>query len=375
MLLAGDVVEQSDDFYEAYRDLRKGIEELIGAGVSVCGVAGNHDSEVLPYLARAVPDFHLLGAGGKWESMFLKGHDGMEVQIIGWSFPERVVTSNPLTRELPSMGSWVTLGLLHCDRDIPGSRYAPVSSRDLERAPVDAWLLGHIHKPDSIYSPRPAGFLGSILGLDPSETGPHGPWLLEISLNGELDIKHLPLSPLRWEEIHVSVEDLEMPEDVHIRLTRGMDSVYQDLLSEPALPLAVGCRIRLQGRTPFRAELGRLLSSDDPRKAPHYRDETLFFVHDWQLEALPSIDLEELARGDDPASLLAKKILVLQEPSSPERSRLIKEARQQMLQMVSSRNFALLGAEPPDDEKVAEYLTASALRALDDILAQKRGSQ
>ena len=32
VLLAGDVVEQNDDFYEAYGDLAEGVERLTGAG-------------------------------------------------------------------------------------------------------------------------------------------------------------------------------------------------------------------------------------------------------------------------------------------------------------------------------------------------------
>ena len=68
MLLAGDVVEQEDDFYEAYGDLRRGVDRLAAAGVPVLGVSGNHDVQVLPRLADAVPGFRLLGRGGAWEA-------------------------------------------------------------------------------------------------------------------------------------------------------------------------------------------------------------------------------------------------------------------------------------------------------------------
>src|SRR5690606_3201821 len=76
VLLAGDVDEQEDDFYEAFGDLREGVERLTAAGSAVLGVAGNHDVKVLPRLGDSVPGFQLLGRGGHWERAHVRGHDG-----------------------------------------------------------------------------------------------------------------------------------------------------------------------------------------------------------------------------------------------------------------------------------------------------------
>ena len=67
VLLAGDVVERDDDFFEAYRELSKGVRRLTDKGVEVIGVAGNHDVKVLPRLADQIPKFQLLGSGGEWK--------------------------------------------------------------------------------------------------------------------------------------------------------------------------------------------------------------------------------------------------------------------------------------------------------------------
>jgi DNA repair exonuclease SbcCD nuclease subunit len=87
VLLAGDVVEQNDDFYEAYGDLAEGVKRLTRAGIPVFGVAGNHDVRVLPRLADAIPEFQLLGRGGVWEEAVIEGRDGSSMRILGWSFP------------------------------------------------------------------------------------------------------------------------------------------------------------------------------------------------------------------------------------------------------------------------------------------------
>src|SRR5262245_1795132 len=69
VLLAGDVVESANRFFEAFGVLERGVRELEAAGIRTIGVAGNHDVEVLPRLADEIAGFHLLGRGGRWESV------------------------------------------------------------------------------------------------------------------------------------------------------------------------------------------------------------------------------------------------------------------------------------------------------------------
>ena len=114
----------------------------------------------------------------------------------------------------------------------PTLRFAPPSSAD---APVDAWLLGHIHKPDRLAPPRPIGYLGSLTGLDPGETGPRGPWSLEFS-GPEPVLEHLPLAPLRWEEVTVALDGLESEDDVPARAVAALDTLHESLAAERFFP-------------------------------------------------------------------------------------------------------------------------------------------
>ena len=59
--LAGDVVERLEDRFEAYGHLERGVRRLVDAGISVVGVAGNHDVLALPRLADQLPEFKLIG--------------------------------------------------------------------------------------------------------------------------------------------------------------------------------------------------------------------------------------------------------------------------------------------------------------------------
>ena len=378
VLLAGDVVEQENDFYEAYGDLRRGVDRLTKAGIAVLGVSGNHDVLVLPRLADAVPGFRLIGRGGRWEIEGVTGRDGRNVQVLGWSFPERRVSASPFeSHELPELDPQAgpIVGLLHCDRDAAGSHYAPVRSDELAGVrEVDAWLLGHIHKPDPLTPPRPIGYLGSLTGLDPGEPGKRGPWLLE-STGPELTIEHLPLAPLRWEEVEVGLDGLEAAEEVHRLVTAALDALHERISGERKRPRAVGCRLRFTGRSSVhRKAIERVLAESDPLRLLYPREDIAYFVHDWRMEVLPALDLEELARGADPPALIARKILLLRSPDGPERRELVVGARRRLESRTGNRRFTDRGFVLPSDEQIATSLERAAIGALGELLAQREGS-
>src|SRR5690606_11412434 len=139
------------------------------------------------------------------------------------------------------------------DRDQPGSRYAPVTSAELGRAPVDAWLLGHVHRPDfaaagAAGGPAWAGYLGSLTANDPGEAGARGAWLLELA-PGRLEARHVALAPLRWQMLEVDVNGLESAELLPGLIVDELRALRARLHAEGASPAAVGCRLTLVGRT------------------------------------------------------------------------------------------------------------------------------
>ena len=133
VLLAGDVVDRANRYFEAFGPLESGLARLAAAGVVTCAVAGNHDFDVLPRLAVAVaPErFHLLGEGGVWERRTIELASGARLHVDGWSFPREHVMTSPLDDYDPSrFGSTEdsglpVIGLLHADTASTESRYAP----------------------------------------------------------------------------------------------------------------------------------------------------------------------------------------------------------------------------------------------------------
>lgn len=224
VVFAGDLVESRNARFEALRPLEASVRQLAQAGIAVFAVAGNHDVEALPRLARMIPEFTLLGEGGRWQGVTLRRGGGEAAELIGWSFPSMEVHDSPLPELrsgplLSSASAIPRIGLLHADLDASVGPYAPVRRSELEALPLDGWLLGHIHRPGLGPGPRPIGYLGSLLGLDPSETGIHGPWLVHARGPGQVDVEQLPLAPLHWDRFEVDVSVLHSLDDLDMRLS------------------------------------------------------------------------------------------------------------------------------------------------------------
>ena len=416
VLLAGDVVENDDDFFEAYRELSQGVRRLTDEGIEVIGVAGNHDVRVLPRLAEQIPQFQLLGHGGQWQRCEIR--EGKEVvSLWGWSFPQAQVHRSPLENARLERGPGINLGLLHCDRD--GTRgqspYAPVAGSELAQAGLDGWLLGHIHKPDDLAAPSPnghfspSGYLGSLAGLGRSETGPRGPWLISLAGGHIAKVEQLPLAPLRWEYLEVPLDGLnaeladpnpdgiqekvqgyllERVRELDAGLNRQRDHVVE---IEPALneekvrPAAVGLRVRFTGRTRFGTAAADAIPKDDRGHIYDGNGDVHYFIESIQSDTRPEIDLQELAQRQDPVGLLAQRLLWLEQPEGTEgaaghaeqgewneaaeqRAKLIEAAKQRLDAQARRPRWNGLQTAKPDP---VEWLRKSGFRALDRLLAQE----
>jgi len=365
VLLAGDLVDNSRDFFVAYGHLKKGAEALAAEGIEILAVAGNHDTEILPRLAASIDRLQLVGEGGKWQAVELD-----ELVVLGWSFPQPQVHSSPLA----SLPRWhykkPAIGLLHCDLDQAGSDYAPVERSELEAAPVDAWLLGHIHKPDKLDSDRPMGYLGSITALRASETGARGPWLIHVK-DGGIDARHIPLAPLRFDLLEIDCSHLESTALLNELILQAADRHLKNLVQLETRPKAVGLRIALTGQSDFAAALADAAGSlaDDNRSWPAHGLHC--FVHGIESRVLPRLDLEQLAQHPGPGGLLAQRLLALDQPGSDEYRRLIRLARKAMEPEWQAREFSSLNMNPTDDD-MADWLRRAARQALTALLEQRR---
>ncbi len=321
VLFAGDLVENTNARFEAMLPLEEGVRRLLDAGIEVIAVAGNHDVEALPRLAALIDGFTLLGAGGRWEARTISKGGSPAVQVVGWSFGETHVRQSPvaelLRRPLPPPSPPVPrIGLLHADLNAAGGHFAPVTQAQLDDTGYDAWLLGHIHKPtlgglSTSTGTRPSGYLGSLVGLDPSETGPHGPWRLVVSEGGSIDLMQVPLAPLRWELVTVSVEGVGRVEDVPDRMLGEAERLVHQLEQDAPPPRALGLRVRLTGTGACYEDIRRWIAGGEWNSVGRVVGGTAVFFNKVVDAMELRLDLAEIASGDDPAALMARRLLML----------------------------------------------------------------
>lgn len=367
VVLAGDVVEKEDDFFEAYRELARGVKALTEAGIDVVGVAGNHDVKVLPRLANDIPEFKLLGKGGQWESRIVE--EGSEaITLWGWSFPQAEVRHSPLPDTPFEHQPGLSLGLLHCDRDAGPSPYAPVANRELERAGLDGWLLGHIHKPDELTAQSPNGYLGSLTGMNRRESGVRGPWLITVERGALSEVAHLPLAPLRWERLEVDIEGIAEAADAKSKLIASLRQFDGAFTDPNQAPEAVALDLRFIGRSGLGGAALEEFSPEDRDAIYTGTGNRHYFIEALSAHTRPEIELKRLAEREDPLGLLAQRMLWLQQPEGhPQRDRLVALTKERFAKETGKPVWSAL--EPTDPDPV-ERLTQAGYRALDQLLAQ-----
>jgi DNA repair protein SbcD/Mre11 len=373
VLLAGDVVDQANRYFEAFGPLGRGLERLKAAGIAALAVAGNHDHQTLHEVAAEVGGGHLrvLGRGGRWERHTLRGEDGAaRLHVDGWSFPDAWHRADPAgVHDLPApLDDAPILGLLHCDLDGREDRYAPVPSASLARLPMAAWVLGHIHVPQlrATAAGTPVLYPGSLMALGPGETGPRGAWLLELSPGRTPSARQVPLSRVRYEHVSVDVGGLEEEEGLRGAVTGALRRRLDEVVADgSALLELVSCRVELTGRTVMHAEAGRLLANLDDLELVGEGGIRLG-VHRVEVDTRPALDLHDLARGSDAPGLLARLLLRLDagEEPGPEFEGLMARAARAAAAVRDRPYYAALGTGEAPSADEPESVGPPALRVV-----------
>ncbi len=376
VLLSGDVIDSENRFYEAIGALQRGLERLAGQQIPTYAVAGNHDHDVLPQIADTLPDtaFQLLGRGGRWEAVTVEREGQPLFRLLGWSFPAQYVTNDPLG-ELPALPSSTvpTIGLLHCELDTPGSRYAPTSLRALQDAALDCWVIGHVHKPLHVAAAGRVTVLnpGSPQAMDPGEPGAHGPWLIETTSGGALHCEQLAISRVRYERIDIDLSDVD--DEVGFRRTviGSLHEGLEDIAAQPTAPAFVLWRVRLIGRTTIHGEVAPW-ADELVQEYEHSLAKTTARVEHVDIDTRPAIDLEELARAHDPPGTLARLLLDLEaDCQSPQIDTLVAQAAAAIEDVGRNHAFSDVADVRAEAGHAQQLLQRQGWLLLDRLLAQK----
>jgi exonuclease SbcD len=338
VLIAGDLVEDENERFAAIHHLDTGLRALTQHDIQVFAVSGNHDGTALTRMARHLSDLRHLGKDGQWESAPCTARDGTPFEVLGWSFPERHFPENPFDAlETPAPSNGLRIGLIHADLD------------------------------------------GGLVGLDPGEPGRHGPWMLSWDSRQGMRMRQLGLAPVRWESLVIDLSEMPVMgqrDDVADALQSALHTAADQLMQSwdaDDRALAVGCRVRLEGRSDDHA--ASVLAAQQLRQTPWQVRNVVFFIEHLEDHAAPAIDLDSLARTRTPPGRLARQIQLLQSDGS-DADALLQSARESMLALgvraqwrESSRSSTL------SDDDLRQRLTSNAMQMLETLLAQKEVTQ
>ena len=371
VIFTGDMVDNKNNYFEAFGVLKTGISSLIDQHIPVYAVAGNHDYDVFPRLVEDLPDgsIHLLGPGGTWSRATLKSASGEEICLMGWSFPSSHHQQSPMESFPQHHGEMPTIGVVHGDLDGGHNAYAPLSSVALQQQPVAIWLLGHVHAPKWIPAPgAPILYTGSLQPLDPGEPGKHGPWLITVKPNTDVKANQLPLATVRYEQVSIDVSALTDTDQIESRLSQELQQRTDALSREFSALKCVVYRLVLTGRSRLYRELKKQPWTD-LRQLQLESGKLRAVVDKITTNLRPDHDLEEISGFGDPPAVLAQWLLELKSQRSQEQ--LEGEALNAIAKVYQANAYAPLGRDEPDPDIAIKLLIEQGELLLDELMNQK----
>jgi DNA repair exonuclease SbcCD nuclease subunit len=148
LVLAGDLYDGAERGIRAQLQLRRGFERLAERGVPVFVVYGNHDPLVgWSAVSSWPPGVHVFGSAAVESAPAMRGGK-LLAMVHGRSFARSDCSENLALDFRRGREAALHVGLLHANAgNQPGHAvYAPCTLEDLDRAAMDYWALGHVHR-------------------------------------------------------------------------------------------------------------------------------------------------------------------------------------------------------------------------------------
>jgi exonuclease SbcD len=316
VVIAGDVYDGSVRGVRAQLAFRDGLQRLSDAGIKTFVAYGNHDPVQEGWSAiDSFPEGVTIFPADSVATVPVE-IDGLQVATVsGISYAKAATTDNLALRFEPAKGRGFHVAVLHTNvgghADHAG--YSPCTLDDLRASGHHYWALGHIHRRQALSGGAPhVVYPGNLQGRStkPSEQGPKGALVVEVSGTTVSETRFVPLDKVRFETVEAEIDD---------RSLEGLEQALVDAAAEQ-LHLADGSSVVLRGVIRGRGALHDDLAGHDRRLdlLQRLRDLaplTVPFVWWDRLEwhTRPSVDLADRYGGDDFVADLLRAAAVVSE--------------------------------------------------------------
>lgn len=214
ILISGDVYNSDHHSLAAQMAFARELYRAAQAGVQVFIIHGNHDPDEAWRADVPLPPSVYVFSSDKVESVPLLVGGETAAMVYGISYKNRHMRENLALRFRKKDEDIFSIGMLHTELGVAGSPYAPCTVDDLRTTKMDYWALGHVHARKTP-SMRPyMVYPGNTQGLDRSESGEKGCYLVDVGAYGTVTLKFIVTDAIRWMDMEVDISSFQNPEEL-----------------------------------------------------------------------------------------------------------------------------------------------------------------
>ncbi|MBQ7585431.1 MAG: DNA repair exonuclease [Desulfovibrionaceae bacterium] len=259
LLLAGDLTNSEEQSIRARLRLVSLCEHLRACDIPVFIIHGNHDPKLETFKSITFPD-NVTIFGSEVEVAKVEKQGETIALIYGVSHAKRGDNRNlsSFFKRDPSLPKVLQLGLMHTALKNLGSQdeAQPTSLKELKATGLDAWALGHIHKPTLVQDKEPMVlYAGSLQGLNCDEPSEHGCYLVKAWMEEDtwqFKPSFHSLAPVIFQSLELNLSEMVSLEQVLHALEQRLEDLRGTLPPNCRLGIV---KIILQGATPLWREL------------------------------------------------------------------------------------------------------------------------
>jgi DNA repair protein SbcD/Mre11 len=215
IVISGDLYDREARSVKASEFFARQCERLLGAGIPVYVIAGNHDPlSEQPDIISLPSNVYILSSDSP-ESHTVKDKEGIEIaRVTGQSYARKSEAAKIHENYIvPDTSVW-NIALLHTQLESGDFTYVPCTPGELiERKDIHYWALGHIHTCREINNSSPAVWYPGIpQGRDFGEEGSGGYLMVELNPDSGANVKFAPVSSVVWKRIEICIDaDADKP--------------------------------------------------------------------------------------------------------------------------------------------------------------------
>ncbi len=130
------------------------------------------------------------------------------VELVGMSFPSKSPNTDHI-KDVDKESDLFAIGIFHCNVDgAKDDDYSPCKLSDMRDKGINYWALGHIHKATILNRMPYVVYPGNTQGIDPTETGEKGAYLVTVNNVIVVDISPFKTSSIEWMNVDIDITGL-----------------------------------------------------------------------------------------------------------------------------------------------------------------------